>query len=147
MGVWGGDSAVQPHCMGGVRGREKGHTHTHRNTHTQERTRECCTYPLATYSLKSARTLRCTFRVSGFRGSIAGRGDCKSCWERKSVGPRVVISGMHVAGRTGSPPTSCPGNILLSNLEDLQNRVTYVHGVCPLVLLKLVLCVSFLHGW
>ena len=57
--MWGGggDSAVQPHSMGGVRGGEEGHTHTHTHTqeHTQERTRECCTYPLATYPLKSAR--------------------------------------------------------------------------------------------
>ena len=28
-------------------------THTGTHTHTQERTRECCTYPLATYPLKS----------------------------------------------------------------------------------------------
>ena len=53
--MWGcgGDSAVQPHSMGGVRGGEEGHTQEH--THTEERTRECCTYPLATYPLKSAR--------------------------------------------------------------------------------------------
>ena len=62
----GGDSAVQSHSMGGVRGGEEAHTHTHTHTHhththtgththTQERTRECCTYPLATYPLKSAR--------------------------------------------------------------------------------------------
>ena len=35
--MWGcgGDSAVQSHSMGGVRGRAEGHTHTHthRNTH------------------------------------------------------------------------------------------------------------------
>ena len=51
--MWGcgGDSAVQPHSMDGVRGGEEGHT----QEHTQERTRECCTYPLATYPLKSAR--------------------------------------------------------------------------------------------
>ena len=65
--MWGcgGDSAVQPHSMCGVRGRGGTHTHTHRNTHThteehththtQERTRECCTYPLAAYPMKSAR--------------------------------------------------------------------------------------------
>ena len=53
MGV-GGDSAVQSHTMGGVRG-ERRDTHTHTQEHTQERTRECCTYPLATYPLKSAR--------------------------------------------------------------------------------------------
>ena len=47
----GGDSAVEAHSMGGVRGGEEGHKHTH----TQERARECCTYPLATYPLKSAR--------------------------------------------------------------------------------------------
>ena len=46
----GGDSAVQPHNVGGVRG-EEGHT----QEHTQEHTREFCTYPLATYPLKSAR--------------------------------------------------------------------------------------------
>ena len=41
--MWGcgGDSAVQPHSMGGVRGVEEGHT----QEHTQERTRECCTCP------------------------------------------------------------------------------------------------------
>ena len=51
--MWGvgGDSAVQPHSMGGVGGGEEGHT----QEHAQERTRECCTYPLATYPLKSAR--------------------------------------------------------------------------------------------
>ena len=42
--------------MGGVRGGEEGHTQEH--THTEERTRECCTYPLATYPLKSARNLQ-----------------------------------------------------------------------------------------
>ena len=51
--VWGGDSAVQAHSMVGVRGGEEGHT----QEHTQERTRECCTYPLATYPLKSARSI------------------------------------------------------------------------------------------
>ena len=56
----GGNSAVQSHSMGGVMGgRGEGHTHTrththtHRNTH-RKRTREWCTYPLATYPLKSA---------------------------------------------------------------------------------------------
>ena len=39
-------------------GAEEKHTHTQRNTHTQERTREWCTYPLATYPLKSARISR-----------------------------------------------------------------------------------------
>ena len=53
MGV-GGDSAVQSHSVGGVRGGRGG---THTQEHTQERTRECCTYPLATYPLKSARLL------------------------------------------------------------------------------------------
>ena len=37
VGVPGGDSAVQPHSMGRVRGGEEGntqeHTHTHRNVH------------------------------------------------------------------------------------------------------------------
>ena len=33
MGV-GGDSAVQSHSMGGVRGRAEGHTGTHTHTHT-----------------------------------------------------------------------------------------------------------------
>ena len=47
----GGDSAVQPHSMGGVRGGEEGDT----QEHTQERTCECCTCPLATCLLKSAR--------------------------------------------------------------------------------------------
>ena len=37
--------------MCGVGGGEEGHT----QEHTQERTRKCCTYPLATYPLKSAR--------------------------------------------------------------------------------------------
>ena len=33
-GSWGGgDSAVQPHSMGRVRGVEEGYTHTHRGTH------------------------------------------------------------------------------------------------------------------
>ena len=32
--VWGEDSAVQPHNMGGVRGEEEGHTHTHTHTGT-----------------------------------------------------------------------------------------------------------------
>ena len=82
-----GDSAVQSHSMGGFRARAEGdthththtgtrthtHTHTQRNTHThtqehteehththrnkQERARESCTYPLATYPflIKSAR--------------------------------------------------------------------------------------------
>ena len=44
-GSCAGVSAVQSHSKGGVRGGEEGHTHT------QERTRECCTYPLATYPL------------------------------------------------------------------------------------------------
>ena len=48
-GVGGGDSAVVlPHSMGGFRGGEEGHT----QEHAQERTRECCTYPLATYPSK-----------------------------------------------------------------------------------------------
>ena len=38
----GGDSAVRPHSMAGVGG----------EGHTQERARECCTCPLATYPLK-----------------------------------------------------------------------------------------------
>ena len=53
----GGNSAVQPHSMGGVMGGRRGtHTHTHtqehtqEHTHTQERTRKCW----ATYPLKSA---------------------------------------------------------------------------------------------
>ena len=63
MGGVGRDSAVQSHSMGGVGGGEEGHTHTHTHTHTrthtgthtgththtQDRTRKCCTYPLATY--------------------------------------------------------------------------------------------------
>ena len=48
----GGNSAVQPHSMGGVMG---GTRDTHTQEHTQERTRKCCTYPLATYPLRSAR--------------------------------------------------------------------------------------------
>ena len=48
MGVWGG-----AFCRSAPQ-RRGTHTHTHRNTHTQERTRECCTYPLATY-LKGCR--------------------------------------------------------------------------------------------
>ena len=42
--MWGcgGDSAVQPHSMGGFRGGERRDTHTHTQEHTQERTRECC---------------------------------------------------------------------------------------------------------
>ena len=47
--MWGcgGDSAVQPHSMGGRGGERRDtqtHTHTHTHTRTQERTRECCTY-------------------------------------------------------------------------------------------------------
>ena len=64
--MWGcgGDSAVRPHSIGGVRGGRGGtHTHTHTQEHTQERTRECWTYPLATYPLKSAR-----FRLPGAGG-------------------------------------------------------------------------------
>ena len=41
MGVWGrgGDSAVQPHSVGGVSGRRGGtHRNTHTHTHTQEHT-------------------------------------------------------------------------------------------------------------
>ena len=63
MGV-GGDSAVQSHSMGGVRGMSmEGHT----QEHTQERTRECCTYPLATYPLKRARILLNEFWTPEFR--------------------------------------------------------------------------------
>ena len=61
----GGASAVQPHSMGGVRGGEEGHT----QEHAQERRRECCTYPLATYPLKSARILS-TFRFSGLSNDL-----------------------------------------------------------------------------
>ena len=42
-----------PTVWAGLGGVEEGHTHT--QEYTQERTRECCTYPLATYPLKSAR--------------------------------------------------------------------------------------------
>ena len=35
-------------------GGQKVHTEEHTHTHTQERTCECCTYPLAAYPLKSA---------------------------------------------------------------------------------------------
>ena len=39
--MWGcgGDSAVQPQSMGGVRRGEEGHTHTHTHTHTGTYTR------------------------------------------------------------------------------------------------------------
>ena len=38
-GVWVGDfSAVQSHCVGGLRGRAKGHTHTHTHTHIRRGT-------------------------------------------------------------------------------------------------------------
>ena len=50
----GGDSAVWLHSTGVVRGQGAG---THKEKHTQERTRKCCTYPLATYPLKSARNI------------------------------------------------------------------------------------------
>ena len=46
-------SIVQPYSVGGVRGGGEGQT----QEHAQECTRECCTYPLATYPLKSARTV------------------------------------------------------------------------------------------
>ena len=68
--VWGGDSAVQSHSVGGVRGGEEGHTQEH--THTQERTRECCTYPLATYPLKSARVQM----IAGSSASYLARTPC-----------------------------------------------------------------------
>ena len=34
VGLWGGDSAVQPHSMGGVRRDTHTGTHTQRNVHT-----------------------------------------------------------------------------------------------------------------
>ena len=49
----GGFLLFSPTVWVGSGGSEEGHTH--RNT--QERTRKCCTYPLATYPLKSARSL------------------------------------------------------------------------------------------
>ena len=54
VGVGAGDSAVQSHSMGGVRGRAEGrtHTHTHTQDHPQERTRECRTYPFGDLPLK-----------------------------------------------------------------------------------------------
>ena len=56
-----GNSAVQPHGMGGIMGGRRGtHTGTHTHTHSQERTCKCCTYPLATYPLKSARISKST---------------------------------------------------------------------------------------
>ena len=48
-----GDSVVQPHGMGGVRG-ERRDTHRNTHTHTEEHRRECCTCTLATCPLKSA---------------------------------------------------------------------------------------------
>ena len=47
VGVRGAILLFSPTMGAGLRGGEEGHT--------QERTRECCTYPLATYPLKSAR--------------------------------------------------------------------------------------------
>ena len=57
--MWGcgGDSAVPSHSMGRVKGGERRDTHTHTQEHTHT-----CTYPLATYPLKSAR-LRFTFAL------------------------------------------------------------------------------------
>ena len=56
-GCGGGDSAAQSHSMSGVRGAEQ-YTRAHRgtHTHTEELTRgNRCTYPSATYPLKSGR--------------------------------------------------------------------------------------------
>ena len=52
-GCGGGFCCSAPQ-YGWGRGGEEGHTQEHTHTHTQERTRKCCTYPLATYPLKSA---------------------------------------------------------------------------------------------
>ena len=55
--VWGEFCCSAPQYGRGVNGGETRDTHrnTHRNTHThtEEPTRKCCTYPLATYPLKS----------------------------------------------------------------------------------------------
>ena len=51
VGVWGG---ICCSALGGSGG-ERRDTHRNTHTHTQERTRECCTCPLATCPLKSAR--------------------------------------------------------------------------------------------
>ena len=51
VGVWGGNLLFSPTVWAGLGGGEEGHT----QEHAQERIRECCTYPLATYPSKSAR--------------------------------------------------------------------------------------------
>ena len=65
VGVWGGILLFSLTVWAGSGGRGGMRTHTHTHTHTQTHThththihvltRECCTYPLATYLLKSAR--------------------------------------------------------------------------------------------
>ena len=55
VGVWGGFCFSAPHYGWGSGGGEEGHA----QEHTQERARDCCTYPLATYPFKSARTPDC----------------------------------------------------------------------------------------
>ena len=63
----GGILLFSPTAWAASWGGDEGHTHT--GTHTQERTRKCCTYPLATYPLKTAREL-----LRGFWFS-----HCRSC--------------------------------------------------------------------
>ena len=66
VGVWGGILLFSPTVWTGSGAKRRDthtHKHTHRNTHihtqehthTEERKRECCTYPIATYPLKHAR--------------------------------------------------------------------------------------------
>ena len=48
--VWGECCCSGPQYGWGRGGEMRDtHTHTGTHTHTEERTRECCTYPLATY--------------------------------------------------------------------------------------------------
>ena len=53
--VWGEFCCSAPQYGRGHGGGETRGTHRNTHTHREERTRKCCTYPLATYPLKSAR--------------------------------------------------------------------------------------------
>ena len=89
---WNGSSCSGFWAVSG--GVEEGHTQEH--THTQERTRKCCTYPLATYPLKSARNLevvfvclstvwqRGRFRFRFLENGSGGSGSTFGSWENGS---------------------------------------------------------------
>ena len=61
VGLWGGGILLLSPTVWAGSGESRGHAqaraHTHTHTHTEERTRKCGTYPLATYPLKSARSI------------------------------------------------------------------------------------------